>query len=925
MASNIDWRHEIATRAKADGVTLPEATIEEMAEHLDEIYTAAGREGASDRDAQARARAALDESALDVLRVRSARAARPSPSPFVAAPSGGQHLNLASSIRLAVRQLRLRPGFAAITILVLALGIGASTTVFTVVDSVLLRPLPFTDPDRLVTLWDSHPRRGTTKELLSPVTFMDYRSLPEFEGAAAWHRPSMNLVDPGLDPLRVNTIEASGNLFDVLGVRPQLGEGFPVGGPFFIGEPMIVISDRLWRTRYNADRSIVGRQLRLNGEANTVAGVMPPRFNYPDDIDVWQRLQWDLTQHSRFAHFMESVVRLKKGTTLEQALAAMDTVRVRLAREFPQSNGQWVPRLIPLLDQQLGYYRPALLVLIGAVGLIVLLGCLNVASILLTRALSREREVALRLAMGASPRQLIAQLFAEGLVLAVAGAVLGVLASMVALPALVSLTPVTIPRLDEASVDLRALGVVSAIVVLTTLVFCLVPALVLVRRKMVVELRSGERGSARGARRIYTALVAGQVALACTLLVSSALLVRTVTRMVNTPIGVDADNVVTASVQLAAADGAYYSPDAQWRRWADQHAAILGHIRRESGIHAAGATSILPLEISSRFPYEIDGDTPRRADDRPTAQFQTVSEGYFESMKAAVVTGRGFTVFDTDTSVPVVIVNETFLNRHRDPSTALRAGTGQSVIGRRLMINAPTVGPRARNLMVESRPGQSNANPPPVAFEVVGVVNDIRNTPLGQPVEPTVYFSAKQFPYREMFLTVRATSIGTGAQAIRRALSTVSPNTPLGKVQTWGEQMAALTAEQRLLMTLLVVFGATAALLAALGVYGLFSWSVALRTRELAIRLTLGAKPLSVGVRVLSQSVWLIAAGLIAGLGIIRLAETALRRVLFDMSPRDPASLAAACALLVVVALVACIPPALRALRVDPVDGLRAE
>lgn len=817
------------------------------------------------------------------------------------------------ALRVALRQFRTHPSFALVTVLVLGLGAGAATTVFTIVDSVVLRPLPYRQPDRLVTLWDTNYERGLAHDPISPVNFMDYRALPVFADAAAWWRPSVNLVDPGIDPVRVNTIEVSANLFAVLGVGPQIGQGFPVDRFFVPNELIAVISDRLWRTRYSADPSIVGRQLRLDGRPYTVVGVMPPKFHYPDDVDVWQRVVWDYTQHSRAAHFMEAVARLSDGTTMDQARAAVDGLATRLQREFPQTNRAWATRLIPLLDEQLGYYRPALLVLVGAVGLLLVIGCLNVAALLLTRALSRDREMALRVAMGASPRQIVTQLMAEAGVLSVAGGLLGVIATAAALPALVALTPVSIPRLEEASVDLGALVLGLVVVIGTTIVFGLVPALVLLRRAITPDLRSGERGSSRGPRRIYSVLVVGEVALACALLVASALLVRTVDRMMRTPTGVDADEVAMTSVQLAS------TAFRDWKLVAETHARIVEQLRQQPGVQFVGGANFLPLEVGWRMPFGIAGEPPpSRPEDAPQAQYHSVSEGYFESLGAPVGAGRTFTAFDTDRTAPVVVVNEAFVARYLPDGRA---------VGRFVTINISQVGPLGRNLMRPPPPTTDGPHipPPPTPFAIVGVVRDVRNAPLGQSVEPAIVFSTRQFPFREQYLAVRATNVATAAAAIRTAMSSAAPNVPFTMVRTWGERFRARTAEPRLLMTVLLFFGALAGLLAALGVYGLFSWSVAIRTRELAIRLTLGARPALVAGLVLRQSAVLVVVGLVAGLAIIGLAQRALARVLFEVSATDSTSIAAASLLLLAAALVACVPPALRAMRVDPVEGLRAE
>src|SRR5262245_17549856 len=320
------WHDAIQAQAKKAAVDLPPATVDELALHLDDLYAAAIAEGMSAADAHRRAVAALQESTLDVLRRHAARDARRTHTARAdhdARAVQGRSLLVLSSLRMALRLFRHHPSFAFVTVLVLGLGTGAATTVFTVVDSVVLRPLPYERSDRLVTLWDTNHERGLSHDPISPVNFMDYRALPIFSGAAAWWRPAVNLVEPGEDPVRVNTIEVSANLFEVLGVRPQIGVGFPVNGPFFSRDaPIAVISDRLWRTRFDANPQLIGQQINLSGIPFTVVGVMPPKFHFPDDVDVWQRLKWDLNQHSRAAHFMESVLRVSDGVTIEQASAA---------------------------------------------------------------------------------------------------------------------------------------------------------------------------------------------------------------------------------------------------------------------------------------------------------------------------------------------------------------------------------------------------------------------------------------------------------------------------------------------------------------------------------------------------------------------------------------------------------------------------
>jgi putative ABC transport system permease protein len=904
-----EWRARVIQHARACGTELSPSMVAELAAHLEDLYLNAVEDGASPIEARQASEDALGRSPLDVLAAEIRRQAghpHARSSDDLARAHERRSLAMLYAIRIAVRQFRTQPLFALLTVLVLGLGTGAAVTVYTVVDAVVLRPLPYRAPDRLVALWDSNAAKGLPHEPLSPVTFMDYRGLHAFSDAAAWWRPDVNLVDPGLDPIRVKTVETSANLFAVLGVRPQLGAGFPQDGHLFSGDLAAVISATLWRTRYGADRTIVGRQLRLNGSTYTVLGVMPDGFDYPGEIDVWERLSWDMTQHDRHAHFMEAVARLGPGVDLTQAREDGVALAGRLGRQFADSNGGWVYQFVPLLDDQLGYYRPALLVMFGAVDLLLVIGCLNVASLLLARALARDREVAVRVALGATRRQIVTQLLAESLVLSVAGIGAGLVFSAAALPIIVAVTPVTVPRLSEVAINGRVLVFALGVAAATTIGFGLVPGLVLLRRELGRHLREGDRGTSRGSQRLYQALVVGEVALACALLMGSALLVRTVRQMTQAPSGVTADHVVLASVQLS---GASYQ---EWQKVADTEAALLEHVRRQPGVSAAGATIRLPFETGWRIPFFMNDVRPAQDIDAPQAQIMTVSDGYFEAMGARLVSGRFFSPHDTSHSQGVAIVNEALVRRYAGgrPATDQRVTTGSQI------------GPLGRSLMAVALP---DGYLKPAPLQIVGVVGDIPNAALGQPVEPAIFFPATQFPFRSMVFAVSARDTTTAVAAVRQALHDVSPITPIGPTETWADRFGKRTAEPRVLMVTLSAFGVLAAILASLGVYGLFSWSVASRRRELAIRLTLGARPARIGALILEQGVLLVTVGLAGGWLIVQVARRPLATLLFQVSPNDPASTMTAAGFLMAAALAACLPAALRAMRVNPVEGLRSE
>ena len=808
---------------------------------------------------------------------------------------------LFQDVRFGWRQLRRTPGFTAAAVLALALGIGATTAIFSVLDRVVLRPLPYPDADRLTMLWEVNDAKGLTHERISPVNFGDYRALSQvFEDGAAWWYPQLTLTEAGHEPLPVNAIETTPNFFQVLGVRPVVGAGFPKT-PFYSRETIAIISHRLWRQRFGADPAIIGKTIALNGPLFTIVGVMPPGFQYPNDTDVWHRITWDVAQHSRGAHFMESIFRLKQGQTPEAANAELAALARRLAAENPSTNGEYSARAVPLATEVVGFFRPALFALFGAAAFLLVITCTNVASLLLARATVREREVAVRAAIGASRGRLVRQFLTESVLLAAIGTALGIAVAAASVRALVAATPVELPRLGGVGVDGRMMLFAVTMALITAVAFGVVPAMLMARADMQRPLKESGRGGDGSStrRRMRSALVVAEIGLAVMLLVGAALLARSFQRLVRQDPGFQPAHAVTARVELPYS----YS---DWKKIADFYDRLLVALRTQPGVAIAGASNFLPLEAAWRGPFFIQGRPQPRSGDEAQAQHQTVDDEYFRAVGVALVKGRFFHPRDTADAPGAIVINDALARRH---------WPGEDPVGKSLMSPIRVVGPLGRSLM-----------PDHPVFQVVGVVASVKNSTLVRDPEPAIFYSHRQFPFRGMHIVVRgqgdpAVLLG----AIRTTVQRLDPNLPLASARTLDRIVGEATDRPRALMMLMAVFAALALGLAALGIYSVLSYSVNQRRQELSVRMALGAQPRDVLWLVVRQGLWLAAIGGVAGTAGALAIGRVLSSLLYGVSAGDAASFGAAFVLAVVTALAACLLPARRAAALDPLQGLRAD
>ncbi|HEV3470215.1 MAG TPA: ABC transporter permease [Pyrinomonadaceae bacterium] len=814
---------------------------------------------------------------------------------------GGMIETLLQDIRYGARVLAKHKGFTAIAVVTLALGIGANTAIFSVVNDLLLRPLPYRDAERLVMLWEVSPE-GRRQNTTSRANFREWREqAASFEGVAAFSDQRQTLTGVG-DPEEVSVQLASPELFRVLGVEPMLGRGMTQEGER-PAAPEVVLSHGFWQRRFGGDPSVVGRGLTLNGMACTVVGVMPPGFQWHirqrsgtgRPAEIWWALPMPTQGEGALrGRFLSVVARLKPGVTYEQAAAEMKTIHARLEQDSPFNKG-YGAEVIPLREQFVGNVRPALLVLLGAVGFVLLIACANVANLMLSRAAAREKEIALRTALGASRVRVVRQLLTESLLLALLGSALGLALAWWGIGALVAISPRDLVNLQGVGINLTVLGWTLGLSLLTGVIFGIAPALEATRLNLNDALKEGGKGSGgQGARagRLRGAFVVAEVALALVLLVSAGLLVKSFARLQKIDTGFETENVLTMVVRL---------PDAKYRedpQVVNFFRQATERVRALPGVREAGVVNFLPLYggLGSATGFTIEGRPAPPPGEEPGTNVRVADAGYFRAMGIPLLRGRAFTDVEASEPKRVVVISESLARQHFP---------GEDPLGKRISV-----------AMFDQ----------PTPTEIVGVVGDVRYDSLTDEAEPTVYFAHPDLTYSFMTLVVRtAGDPAAMAPAVRREVSAIDPDQPVSDVRTMRQVMAETVGRARFNTLLFGLFAGLATLLAAVGIFGVMNYSVTLRTRELGLRMALGAQPGRVLLLVLRQGLTLTLIGVGLGLAGALALTRVMSSLLYGVDAADPATYAAIVLLLAAVSAVACYIPARRATRIDPLTALRYE
>ena len=805
---------------------------------------------------------------------------------------------LLKDIRYGVRGLLKRPGFTVVAVLTLALGIGANTAIFSVVNAVLLRPLQFRDPDRLVMIWEDAAFLGFPKNTPAPANYVDWKTQSKsFEDVAATAEWTFNLTGDGT-PERVAAYGVTANFFPIFGVSPALGRGFTPDDDRPGAHKVAVISHELWQTRYGSDPQIVNRDIQLDGQKYTVVGVAPAGFQFfESDVRLWVPLALDAEQlASRGNHYLKVIARMKPGVTLNQAQADISAVMARIAKDHPDEtfNGKVGAFVMPLREQLTGDVRSSLFVLLVAVAFVLLIACANVAGLLLARAVGRRREIALRVALGASRMRVVRQLLTESLLLSAAAGILGTVFAYFSFAFLQKLIPEQMALLTSLSLDTRILAFTLVLSIITGIIFGLVPALQSAKVDLNNALKQSTRVTSTG--RLRSALIVLEVVLSIVLLVGAGLLIQTLFRLFNQYDVLKPEQVLTMRTVLPKEK---YKPLPQRIGFYQQ---VLDRVEHLPGVISAGYSTSLPLVwkggTSGFYPEGIKDPIPGMAYD---ANHREVTANYLQTMNIALRQGRYFTDHDDENSMRVAIINETMAREY---------WPGQNALGRRFKLGDP-------------------ADDVPW-IQIVGIVADVRQMGLDEPVKAEMYFPYQQVPEYDFYmprdLAIR-TSGDTSALvgSVRSIVHEVDPDQPVSNVATMSDVLGVEAAPRRTGMIMLVAFAALALLLASLGIYGVLAYFVTQHTNEIGVRMAVGASPLNILGLVVRKGMGLtlvgVAIGLLASFALTRLMSS----LLFGVKASDPVTFISVPLVLVVVALVACLIPARRAMKVDPMIALRYE